>query len=270
MFIRGTQCKWFCLLYLPCAILSAHAFAHDFWIEPQTFRPQVGAKVPLQLHVGMDFKGDSALFNPEQFNRYVYAGPGGERPVAGQLGDDPAGSIVVDKPGLYAVIYDSKKFDVKFDDFNKFQDYLKDEGLEKHMSFAKARAGNGGRITEVYSRCAKALIAAPQGDAAPASHNFGCALELIAESNPYQDSDLKLRLLFKGAPVADVLVVAFTNTEPANKIRVRTDKDGRVAFKLPKGGVWLVKAVHMTAAARFIRGDWESYWASLTFEAPAR
>jgi len=255
MFIRGTQFKWFCFSFLPCAILSATAQAHDFWIEPQTFHPEIGAKVSLHLHVGMDFKGDSALFNPEQFNRYVYAGPGGERPVAGQLGDDPAGSIVVDKPGLYAVIYDSKKFEVKFDDFNKFQDYLKDEGLEKHMPFAKARAGNGGRITEVYSRCAKALIAAPQGDAAPARHDFGCALELVAESNPYRDSELKLRLLFKGAPVADVLVVAFTKTEPANKIRVRTDKDERVAFRLPKGGVWLVKTVHITTTARFIHDD---------------
>ena len=270
MFLRGTQCKRFCLGVIACAILSAHAFAHDFWIEPQTFRPQVGAKVPLHLHVGNDFKGDAALFNPEQFNRYVYFGPSGERPVAGQLGDDPAGTIAVDKPGLYAVIYDSRKFDVSFNDFNKFQDYLKDEGLEKHMPFAKARAGNGGKITEVYSRCAKALLAAPQGEAAPAGHDFHCVLELVAETNPYRDSELKLRLLFKGAPVADVLVVAFTKAEPANKIRIRTDKEGRVTFRLPKGGVWLVKAVHMTAAARFIRGDWESYWASLTFEAPTR
>jgi hypothetical protein len=32
--------------------------------------------------------------------------------------------------------------------------------------------------------------------------------------------------------------------------------------------VWLVKAVHMVAAARFVRADWESFWASLTFEHP--
>lgn len=270
MFIRGTQFKRFCFSSLSFAILALSAHAHDFWIEPQTFHPQVGAKVPLNLHVGMDFKGDKALFNAEQFNRYVYAGPGGERPVTGQLGDDPAGSITIDKPGLYAVIYDSKKFDVSFDDFNKFQDYLKDEGLEKHMTLAKARAGNGGKITEIYSRCAKTLIAAPQGEAAPAGHDFHCALELIAESNPYKDSDVKLRLLFKGAPVADVLVAAFNKADPTNKIRLRTDKEGRVAFKLPKGGVWLVKAVHMQAMARFVRGDWESFWASLTFEAPQR
>ena len=50
--------------------------------------------------------------------------------------------------------------------------------------------------------------------------------------------------------------------------KARTDKDGRVTMKLPARGVWLVKAVHMVPQARFIRGDWDSYWASLTFERP--
>ena len=185
-------------------------------------------------------------------------------------GDDPAGSITITKPGLYAVIYDSKKFEVTFDDFNKFQDYLKDEGLEKHLILAKARAGGGGKIREQYSRCAKALIAAPQGEAAAPDQDFHCALELIAESNPYKDGDLKLRLLFRNAPVEGVLVAAFSKSDPTNKIKLRTDKDGRVMFKPPRSGVWLVKAVHMIAQARFVRGDWESFWASLTFEVPAR
>jgi len=265
--LRGRECKRFFPI-LACAALAGAAHAHDFWIEPGTFHPQVGAKVPLHLHVGSDFKGDSALYNPEQFNRYVFAVGGGEQKVPGQLGDDPAGSIPVAKPGLYAAIYDSKKFDVTFDDFNKFQDYLKDEGLERHLTVAKARAGGGGKITEIYSRCAKTLIAATQGESAVAGHDFHCTLELVAESNPYQRRDVRLRLLFKGQPVEGVLVQAFSKADPTNKIRVRTDKDGRVALALPQGGVWLVKAVHMVPMARFVRGDWESFWASLTFEAP--
>ena len=246
------------------------ALAHDFWVEPDTFRPQAGAKVSLRLYVGNEFKGDATVFNPEFFNRYVVDGPAGVKAVAGQLGDDPAGTFTVAQPGLYAVIFDSKKFEVTFEDFRKFEDYLKEEGLERQLVIAKVRAGNGGKITEMYSRCAKALVAAPQGESASASHDFHCALELVAESNPYKESDVRLRLHYKDAPVENVLVVAFSKTEPALKLRARTDKEGRVAFKLPKGGVWLVKAVHMVPRARFIRGDWESFWASLTFEAPSR
>ena len=267
MRLRARQFKRFCGA-LACVILAAtHAAAHDFWIEPAAFHPQVGAKVPLRLHVGNDFRGDAALFNPEQFERYIVATSAGDKPVDGALGDEPAGTITVAQPGTYAVLYHSKKFDVTFDDYRKFEDYLKEEGLERQLPLAKARAGNGGRITETYMRCAKALIVAGAGrDTGPVDRDLGCTLELVAESNPARDPELRLRLLYKRAPVEGVLIVAFTKADPANKLTARSDKDGRAVFKLPASGVWLVKAVHMVPQSRFLRGDWDSFWASLTFE----
>jgi uncharacterized GH25 family protein len=57
---------------------------------------------------------------------------------------------------------------------------------------------------------------------------------------------------------------------PAEKMSARTDKDGRVRFELRPGGMWLVKAVHMIPAtpsnAAGSNAEWQSYWASLTFE----
>ena len=266
--LRGSQCSWFFALLVTGVLRAGFATAHDFWIEPETFRPKAGAKVALRLLVGENFKGDRAIFNPGEFERYVVGGPSGEKPVDGRLGDDPAGTITTVQPGLYAVLYHSKKFDATFDDFRKFEDYLKEEGLERQIPLAKARAGNGGKIVEQYMRCAKALIAAPQGDTSTADRNFGCPLELIAETNPYRDSDLRVRLLYRNAAVEGVLVVAFSKADPSAKLKARTDRDGRVTMKLPAAGVWLVKAVHMVPQARFIRGDWDSYWASLTFERP--
>src|SRR4051794_18090012 len=107
-FSRGTQFSRIPLLLsgVALSLATTAAIAHDFWIEPATFRPAVGAPVPLHLLVGQDFKGDAALFNPEQFERYIYSGvPGGDRPVNGALGDDPAGTIAVAGPGLYTVLY---------------------------------------------------------------------------------------------------------------------------------------------------------------------
>jgi hypothetical protein len=37
---------------------------------------------------------------------------------------------------------------------------------------------------------------------------------------------------------------------------------------LSKSGAWLVKAVHMVPARADAGADWESVWASLTFELP--
>ena len=251
-------------------LFNTLAEAHDFWIEPQTFRPQVGSKVPLHLRVGEDFKGDSAVFNPEQFERYIVDNHGRDLPVSGVLGDDPAGTITIGGSGLHTVFFRSIKFDVKFDSFDKFEAYLRKEGLEKQLALAKFRGGGGGSMVDSYMRCAKSLVAAPGAEKDPADRKFGCPIELIAESNPYRESELRLRLLYRDKPLEGALVVAFNKSEPANKLQLRTDRDGRVTFKLTKPGVWLVTSVHMVAAARFIHGDWESFWASLTFELPQR
>ncbi len=53
---------------------------------------------------------------------------------------------------------------------------------------------------------------------------------------------------------------------PAEKLAARTDNDGRVRFRLRPGGMWLVKAVHMVQAPAGTNAEWESLWATLTFE----
>ncbi|MGH8131031.1 MAG: hypothetical protein ACRES3_09295, partial [Steroidobacteraceae bacterium] len=53
-------------------------------------------------------------------------------------------------------------------------------------------------------------------------------------------------------------------------LRVRTDVDGRAGFRLRAAGMWRVAAVHMIDAPGNVAADWESLWASLTFELPSR
>lgn len=268
--LRGRQCKriLFCVAALLAGLAAPTAQAHDFWIEPTAFRVNVGEKIPLQLLVGQDFKGNAALYNPDQFERYVYASRGGERPVPGKLGDDPAGSVTVAQAGLYVVGYYSKKFDVTFDNVAEFERYLLMEGLERNVEPARKRAR--GSILEMYARCAKSLIAAPGAELDRADHVFGFPLELVAVTNPYRQNDLTLRLLYRGQPLEGALVTAFNKAAPQTKLKAHTDKDGRVTFALTRPGTWLVASVHQVPTAWYVRADWESFWASLTFDLPAR
>ena len=50
------------------------------------------------------------------------------------------------------------------------------------------------------------------------------------------------------------------------RISVRTDAHGRAALSLPKSGAWLIKSVYIVKAPKDSGVDWESLWASLTFE----
>ena len=243
------------------------AAAHDFWIEPQTFRPSPGTPVALRLFVGQDFKGDSVPYFPQKFERYMAAGPAGIQPIPGVLGDEPAGRVTPAAPGLYVVGLQTRPESVSFDTLEEFERYLLKEGLERHLDAQRRRHDPGKKIEESYFRCAKSLVAAG-ATAGDADRVLGFPLELIAETNPYRTPVLRLRLLYRGKPLAGSLVIAFNKSEPLAKLKARSDDDGRVEFTLPRAGVWLVTSVHMIPAPFFSRHHWESLWASLTFERP--
>ncbi len=262
-FMRNTRH----LLIAALLVIAWPAAAHDFWIEPQAFRPKPGTAVPLRLFVGQDFKGDSVPYFPQKFERYIVAGPAGTQPIPGVLGDEPAGTVTPAAPGLYVIGLHTKPDSVSFDTPEEFEQYLLKEGLERNLALHQRRHKAGKKIEESYFRCAKSLIVTgtASGDA---DRLLGFPLELVAETNPYHTRTLRLRLLYQGKPLAGALVVAFNKAEPLAKLKARTDDNGRVEFILPRSGVWLVTSVHMIPASFFSGYDWESLWASLTFERP--
>lgn len=247
--------------------LAAPVWAHDFWIEPASFRPAVGSKVPLRLFVGMDFAGQPTVYLPDTFERYAAVGPDGEKNIPGTLGDDPAGQFTVARAGAYIVAYRSTLFTVTFDTLAEFEQYLEKEGLERVKTLRAFGAPKSKVIRENYSRSAKSLVVAGKPGAA-ADRALGLRLELVAEKNPYTTRRVPLRLLYESKPLADALVVAFNKAEPLKKQKARTDKDGRVQLDFNRPGVWLVTSVHMFPAPPKANADWESVWASLTFERP--
>ncbi|MBI3570745.1 MAG: DUF4198 domain-containing protein [Gammaproteobacteria bacterium] len=249
------------------SLVTTPAVAHDFWIEPGNFRPAVGAKVPLRLLVGQDFAGTTTVYLPETFERYDVTGPDGKNLVAGIPGDDPAGDFTVTRPGAYIVAYRSTLFTVTFDTLAEFEQYLEKEGLERIKTLRTYGLPKDKVIREDYSRSAKALVMTGKSGAS-ADHVLGLRLELVAEKNPYLTARVPLRLIYEGKPLEGALVVAFKKTEPLKKLKARTDRDGRVQFDFNRPGVWLITSVHMLPARPKTNADWESVWASLTFERP--
>ena len=137
------------------------------------------------------------------------------------------------------------------------------------MRTCTRRHPHGAATRESFIRCAKSLVLAGPPDAAHGDRPLGFTLELVAERNPYAlatGQELPVRLTNQNRPLAGALVVAINRQNPSEKLSARTDADGRVRFRLPRGGMWLVKAVHMVAAPAGADADWVSFWASLTFE----
>jgi hypothetical protein len=246
--------------------------AHDFWIEPTSFVSEAGRFIGIRARVGDGFLGDPVPRDPSLLEQMVVEDASGRRPVVGREGGDPAGLLRVVAPGLHVVGYFGKPSRVELA-AEKFNTYLQEEGLDG-VSAARARMNQSeSEARELFTRCAKTLVlvGAPSPD--QRDRALGCALELVAEQNPYTlepGETLPVRLMYQGRPIEGALVVARSRQRASEKISARSDREGRVRLVLPAGGKWLIKAVHMVPAPSTANADWASYWASLTFELPAR
>jgi uncharacterized GH25 family protein len=251
------------------ALLSPPLAAHDFWIEPSSFRPAVGSTVALRLFVGPDFQGEPFPRVPQLLSKFVLVSASGEREIPGRAGDDPAGTIRIEEAGLQIVGYRSSNYPVSIDGA-KFEEYLKEEGLEKIAAIRARRGETGKPAKEVFSRCAKALLDAGNAPGkAGYDRRLDFTLELLPEKTPYglePGDTLPVRLLLEGRPLSGALVQALLHLDPAAKTAARTDRDGRARLRLRRGGFWMIKAVEMGPAPQGAGADWQSLWASLTFD----
>lgn len=254
-----------------CVLLAAlPAAAHDFWIEPATFRPAPDRPLAVSLRVGDAFPGESLPRAETRVVRFELIGPEGTAPVAGVEGTRPAGAARVGTDGAYVLVYRSTDSRVELPG-EKFESYLVEEGLERVSRLRADRGETAEPGREQFSRSVKALLSA----GAPTSHALhtrptGLPLELVPAASPYDPaadlSRFAVTLLWEGEPLAGALVEARRWGYAAGAQHDRTDSTGRAVFDVAAAGPWLVTAVHMTRAPANSGADWQSVWTSLTFE----
>jgi uncharacterized GH25 family protein len=265
---KSTFCRLRLLILAAIALSRAPLVAHDMWIEPATFSPEPGQIVGVRLRVGQDLLGDPLPRQAALVNQFIVEDAEGRKPVVGRDGADPAGFLRVALPGLLVVGYRSNPSAVELA-AEKFNQYLKEEGLEAVAALRARRNETGAPARELFARCAKSLVLSGPAGKAQGDRPLGFTLELVAERNPYAlraGEDLPVRLTYENRPLAGALVVAMNRLNPSEKLTARTASDGRVRFRLRPGGMWLVKAVHMIPAPPGSSAEWASFWASLTFE----
>lgn len=254
------------------ALLAPVASSHDWWLEPERTSAVRGESIAVAAKVGVAFAGERVARDPKRIRRFVALDAAGERPVAGAPGADPFGALELQRDGTTLLAYESEPARVYLR-APEFEAYLVEEGLEAIVA-ARAERGESSKMgLEQYVRCAKALLRTP--DAPLEDRVAGLPFELVAAGDlaPLAaGGTLVVDVRFRGEPLAGVRVVALERDHRDAPVAARSDANGRVELPLPQGGFWLVKAVHMArlegAVAAETRLDWQSWWASLTFEVP--
>lgn len=229
------------------ALLALPLHAHDFWIEPSTFRPAAGATVSAELRVGERFAGDPVPRRSPGIEQFVVRDAAGERSVKGIENRHPAGFVRMDGAGPAVLAYVAKPYAHEIT-AAQFARFLGEEGI-RGIRFSNAMQ------RERFVRYAKSIVNEP---AALVTEPFRWRFELVPDA-----ALSTFQLLYEGKPLRDAQVTAIS--PDGKRLSARTDRHGRVRFTLDRG-VWLVKSVHVLRAPAGAEFDWESLWASLTFE----
>jgi uncharacterized GH25 family protein len=250
-------------VFLAAAVLRAH----DFWIEPSTFHPEPGSTVSVGLRVGQDFVGDAVPRVSSAIERFVIIQHGSEEPIAGMEGTDPAGWFQADGRSTAVIAYRSRTSLVEMAPA-KFEEYLRLQGLERIINIRAKRGERMKPSREIFSRCAKALLTGKQ-TSPTATQPVGLRYEIVPSHDPtVSTAPFVGRVLYEGKPLAGALVMAVWQRNPAIRMGARSGRDGAFSFAFPHAGVWLIKSVQMVSTPAGSGAEWESLWASLTFEAP--
>ncbi len=257
----------FQILILLGSGFSAALWAHDFWLEAKPFYTSPGETVDISLHVGTDFNGDSLPNINDWYDDFSYFDGSIKKPVKGELGRDPAGYFTPLNSGSYLIGYQSTNSYVEIS-ADIFLKYIHEEGLDNALADGLRLKRENKLAKENFSRHAKALIQAGNDFATDSSAQvFGYTLEIIPLQNPYRKQrgdTLGVKILYKGQPAKDILLLAYTKAQPLDRQQIRSNARGMASIKLDKTGKWLLKAVKIVPIKEG-KADWQSHWASLTF-----
>lgn len=250
--------------------------SHEFWIDSVSYSVASGDPIVADLRVGQGYKGPSYSYNETNFRLFEIAQGAARVPVEGRLGDRPALHQAAPGDGLAVVLHVTRDFTLTYDDAETFRDFV----THKDAAWALARHAERGLpeagFSEAYSRYAKALVAV--GDGTGEDREFGLLTEITALANPYTDDlsgGLPVLVTYEGVPRADAQVEVFeTAGDGVEVFTARTDAEGRAVIPVRPGHRYMLDAVVLRVPAEGLALEsgvvWESLWANLTFEVPAR
>ena len=272
-------------LYLAVSIvtglMSLASNAHEFWIEPSDFQPELGDVITVDLVIGTDFQGLSSPYMPDEIAAFAMIDAAGKKPITGRFGDMPAGQITAARAGLTLLYHQTGPLFVNYRKPEKFISFATEKGFTKIAALYQQAEVKNFRLVERYRRFAKSLLMV---GATAGSDQFlgqdrllGLEMELVALTNPYQHpapAEFKAAVYESGVPRPGAQVTVFIRHAPRDikqKIIV-ANEDGQIRMPLLPGRQYLfdsVKLHRLKNPDTEKDAEWESLWASLTFAVPA-
>lgn len=254
---------------------SSTAFAHDCWLQPDTFSLGIEALIFARLLVGHSHKSQKELpFEKDAIPRVDLYSSTGRTDLLPLLKEDglPIVEYKPDFTGQGLIAMDKAFTGIELTK-EQFTGYLSHEQQQGYFSLLE-KEGPEKKQKERYARCMKTLVRI--GDNEEKSfydQATGQKLEIILLDNPFNhkmETPLKAKVLFDNTPLQNKYLTAYNlgdDVEPLSYSE-KTDENGMAGFKINTPGIWLLRLVNIYPCSGDDDVDWESYWASYCFEIP--
>jgi len=245
-------------------------FAHEFWLNPEKFIYKRTDKINIRFLVGENFEGDNWKGNNERINslKIYYGGVIDDlSPVVTEAAGDSIEYTMIDE-GTNLIAFHSTNAFIEMEP-SKFEEYLKEDGLDNALDYRNQNNENGCNGRELYQRCAKTLIQV--GDIKDQTFKIPTFLpiDIIPLSNPYSAKDkelLRVKVFYKTSPLANSLVKIWHRVNgKTEKKELTTDANGEIVFGINTKGKWMISTVQIEHVDDNPICDWQSYWGSLTW-----
>jgi len=267
------------LMLVSILVGAALLNAHDMFLKFTSFYLEPDQKATVELYNGTFDKSENVITR-DRMQDVSVVGPKEQRAKqdAAQWRDFDTTTLLdinTGEPGTYVVSVSTKANSIELA-AGEFNDYLLHDGVLDVLADRKRESILDEDATELYSKHVKAVIQVGDSKTDAFKVKLGYPIEIVPMQNPYSLSagdSLDVQVLFCGKPAANQLVYAsyegfhsHSNAgEHVDAVNTRTDSNGIARIPLEKAGHWFVRLIHMEKVNR--DGiDYESHWATLTFE----
>jgi uncharacterized GH25 family protein len=273
-FLRG-MLRQSRLLFVPLLLLAGAAVAQEFWLEPARFTIAPGTALHVRVFTGENLQGKRWAGKAKRVTQLLHLTPTGleDATATATAADSLRTTLTFVQPGTHLVAL-TTDYAFQLLGAEDFTTYLQETGLGYVVALRKQRGEADKPGREAYQRCATTLVQVgaplPQDTARAWSRPLGLALEIVPEQNPAllkSGMSITLRVLAAGKPLAGQLVQVWQRGDLQNRppLKLRSNQNGRVLFRLQTPAEYLVSTVQMVPAQAQPQAEWQSTWSTFTF-----
>jgi uncharacterized GH25 family protein len=258
------------LSFLVLFMVVSSITAHDLWLVPQKFMVDPGGLLIVSANTGMDFPKSLSAVDPDRVDRFIIVGKSTEEHVtdSGVKGDSLVAEYRFKKPGTYIIGMALKPKEIRLTG-REFNEYLLHDGLPNIYELRKKEGILDKPAVEHYSKYPKTVVQVGNKLTSTPLEPLGLPIEIVPKTNPYQlkaGDELTVVVIFKGKPLHQAEIAwSYPGKGEEFAGSKKTDAVGSASIPLVKKGPYVIRLTHMEWVKEESH-EWESYWASLTFE----